>query len=89
MNQDDLSKMMMFRMVYGTPRQGVKPYLATPNYLSYVDVMAQSVKRAPYYSTAPRGQCIPIMYNYVQPNFPPVAPQCVESPRYEYWYTTQ
>lgn len=77
------------QQTYGQQTQRVKPYLATPNYLAYVDVMGQSVKRAPYYSTAPRRQCIPIMYNYVQPNFPTIAPQCVESPRYEYWYTTQ
>lgn len=79
----------LFRMVYGSQSKGPKPYLATPDYLGYVRLIDQSMKHGPFYSTAPRGQCFPIMYNYIQPNTPPIAPQCVESPRYQYWYTTQ
>lgn len=75
--------------MYSVQTPYAKQYLAYPNYVAYTNVIDGSVKSGPYYTTSPRQQCLPIIYNYVQPSEPAVAPLCYINPRLEYWYTPQ
>lgn len=78
----------MDKRIYSVKTQYAKPYLQTPNYRQYIDVINNRMKSGPYYEfNQEKDLCI--MYNYVQPTQPYVKPQCLISPRYEYWYTPQ
>lgn len=80
----------MERPLYSVQTQLAKPYLSSPNYIGYIHQLDKShLKTGPYYTTQPTNICIPIIYNYIQPSFPPVPQLCETSPRYQYWYTTQ
>lgn len=78
----------MERNIYGVQTQYAKPYLQYPDYTSYMNVIDTNMKSAPQYKFN-QGTDTCIMYNYVQPQQPYVKPQCVESARYQYWYTPQ
>lgn len=78
----------MERSIYGIQTQSPKPYLEYPTYVQYVDVINQNMKQGPYYKMN-KANDLCIMYNYIQPIAPYVRPQCLISPRYEYWYTPQ
>ncbi len=78
----------MDRNPYSVQTQYPKPYLPTPTYTAYMNVVDGNMKQGPYYQFN-KGQDLCIMYNYVQPVMPYVKPQCLISPRYEYWYTPQ
>ena len=64
------------------------PYLKTPNYVEYVNILNNNLKSGPYYQFNQEKK-LPIMYNYVDPILPSVKPQCKINPVLQYWFTPQ
>lgn len=74
--------------LYARQTQFPKPYLANPNYGEYVDMINRQMKTGPFY-TFNQGSKMCIMYNYIQPVAPYVAPPCDVSKRFQFWLTPQ
>jgi len=73
---------------YSHQSLGPKPYLTTPSYIDYLQVLNNNMKCPPYY-TYNQEKSLPILYNYYQPNYPCLVEQCKINPRYQYWLTPQ
>lgn len=65
-------------------------YLSSPDYNSYLKTVDTNLKSGPYYTFNKEPMTIPVFYNYLLPDIPPIdMSNCMTHPVLQYWYTPQ
>lgn len=65
-------------------------YLRFPNYQTYLNLIDKNLKSGPYYTFDTEPLNIPVFYNYLLPDIPPInMSNCPFNSILQYWYTPQ
>lgn len=82
--------LMLIVLMYAKSRKEKFQYLSFPDYNTYLETVDANLKSGPYYTFNKEPMTIPVFYNYLLPNIPPIdMSNCITHPVLQYWYSPQ